>query len=181
MTKKRFFNNPQLLAPLAVSTILSIAVFEATTNPSIANDEYDPCWIHTDCEKPVGYSNDPKSSMGIGWYCTDGKLVTKSTNFDHCEILKGCTAESGRSPQYIPKMSEGGQAGWHCADNAFIHTNCSAGAGYSKKGGSMGIGWYCKDGKYVDKNTKFDKAYIHPGCSAGVEYDTTRQAWVCKN
>ncbi|WP_137024864.1 hypothetical protein [Synechococcus sp. UW179A] len=179
MTNKSFFNKIQRYAPLALSTILSMAVLEAKTNPSFADDKYDPCWIHTDCEKPVGYSNDPNSSMGIGWYCTDGKLVTSSTELDSCEILKGCTAESGRSPQYVPKMSEGGQAAWRCADNAFIHTNCSA-AGWSKDGGTMGIGWYCDDGKYVDKNTEFDKAYIHPGCPA-VEYNKTFQAWICKN
>lgn len=179
MTKRSLFRNFQLSGQIALGCILSVAILETTMSQAMADDEYDPCWIHTDCEKPVGYSNNPKSSMGVGWYCTDGKLVTKETKFDFCKIQTGCKPELGRSPQYMPKMSEGGQAGWRCLDNAFIHTNCTTGAGYSQKGGSLGIGWYCKDNKYVDKTTKFDKAYIHPGCTSGVKYDNTVQAWLC--
>ena len=136
---------------------------------------YDPCFIHTNCQAGVGYSPDANNSMGVGWYCKDGKLITNNTRLDNCNIQKGCTSDY----YYVDYLSNG--EGWTCLEKAYIHTGCSSNPGFSNSG-TRGPGWYCSDNKRVDQNTKLDPAFIRAGCAkrgSGVKY--SNGIWECQS
>ena len=141
---------------------------------SSSNDRgYDPCYIHPDCTAGVGYSSDQKNSMGVGWYCKDGKSVNKNTSFDKCSIIKGCTSDNN----YVGYVSS--SQSWQCLEKAYIHQGCSSTPGFSDQG-SLGAGWYCSDKKAVSQKTKFDPAAINAGCSkkgSGVKF--SNGFWQC--
>ena len=144
----------------------------------------DPCFIHSGCNKGVGYSK--TGSMGRGWYCKDGKLVKAGDQFDDCIIEPGCTAKS-RNVQYGPvwksqehELPRVVGRRWQCYDNAFIHKQCAKGVVYMKDG-TMGDAWYCNDGKKVESNTPIDTSYIEPGCKYGVVFDKSLDAWKCNS
>jgi len=50
----------------------------------------DACFVHAGCNSGVGWSSDPQSSMGVGWYCADGVGVDEKTQYDTCCIHPGC-------------------------------------------------------------------------------------------
>lgn len=142
----------------------------------------DPCYIHSGCNKGVGYSK--SGSMGRGWYCKDGKLVKPGDQFDNCIIEPGCTSNT-RNVQYGPiwksqehELPRVVGRRWQCYDNAFIHKQCKKGAVYMKNG-TMGTAWYCNDGKKIDSSTPVDASYIEPGCKYGVIFDKSIGAWKC--
>jgi hypothetical protein len=68
----------------------------------------DPCWIHNNCKGAPGYSADPTSNMGVGWYCGDGMTVSETTSFDHCCIHPNC----GVGPAWSDSKSM-----WICKDD----------------------------------------------------------------
>ncbi len=136
---------------------------------------YDRCFIHTNCQAGVGYSNDENNSMGAGWYCKDGKLITNNTRLDNCNIQKGCTSDY----YYVDYLSNG--EGWTCLEKAYIHTGCSSNPGFSNSG-TRGAGWYCSDNQKVDQNTQLDPAFIKAGCAqrgSGVKY--SNGIWECQS
>ena len=149
-------------------------VNNAGSGSSSSDGDYDPCFIHSDCTAGVGYSNDNKNSMGIGWYCKDGKAVNPNTNFDKCTIKKGCTSDSN----YVGYVSS--DQAWQCLEKAYIHKGCSSAPGFSQQG-SLGAGWYCSDKQEVNQKPQFDPAAINAGCSqkgTGVQF--VNGLWQCK-
>ncbi|WP_115016603.1 hypothetical protein [Synechococcus sp. UW140] len=147
---------------------------DKTQSPTLNDDGYDPCFIHPDCKAGVAYSNDRSNTMGPGWYCKDGKLVNKNTNFDPCKIQKGCTSDI----HYVGFLAN--NEGWICLEKAFIHKGCSKTPGFASNG-SLGAGWYCSDNKKVDQSTPFDPAAIKAGCSqqgSGIKF--SNGAWICQ-
>ena len=168
---------------LATEIKIKINTGENELNQLPPSGGTDACFIHSGCKKGVGFSQ--MGTMGEGWYCTDGQLVSPQTQYDQCNIIPGCTSDI-HSVQYGPVWKLGehssprvvGQS-WQCFDNAFIHQGCEKGVVYMKNG-TMGTAWYCNDGKKVDSSTPIDTAFIQPGCQKGVEFDGKISAWRCK-
>jgi len=147
---------------------------DKSPSPSLNYDGYYPCFIHSDCKAGVAYTDVKSNTMGPGWYCKDGKLVNKNTNFDPCKIQKGCTSDI----HYVSYLSN--NEGWICLEKAFIHKGCSKTPGFASNG-SLGAGWYCSDNKKVDQSTPLDPAAIKAGCSqqgSGIKF--SNGAWICQ-
>ena len=145
----------------------------SNSNNSSVDENYDPCFIHTDCKAGAGYSNNTDNSMGVGWYCKDGKPVNTNTSFDKCNIRKGCTSDKN----YVGYVAD--SKSWECLEKAYIHKGCSSTPGFSSEG-SLGAGWYCSDKKQVNQSTQFDPAAIKTGCSeqgSGIKF--TDGIWRC--
>ena len=145
----------------------------SNSNNSSVDGNYDPCFIHTDCKAGAGYSNNTDNSMGVGWYCKDGKPVNTNTSFDKCNIRKGCTSDKN----YVGYVAS--SKSWECLEKAYIHKGCSSTPGFSSEG-SLGAGWYCSDKKQVNQSTQFDPAAIKTGCSeqgSGIKF--TDGIWRC--
>lgn len=145
----------------------------SNSNNSSVDRNYDPCFIHTDCKAGAGYSSNTDNSMGVGWYCKDGKPVNTNTSFDKCNIRKGCTSDKN----YVGYVAD--SKSWECLEKAYIHKGCSSTPGFSSKG-SLGAGWYCNDKKQVNQSTQFDPAAIKTGCSeqgSGIKF--TDGIWRC--
>lgn len=145
----------------------------SNSNNSSVDGNYDPCFIHTDCKAGAGYSSNTDNSMGVGWYCKDGKPVNTNTSFDKCNIRKGCTSDKN----YVGYVAD--SKSWECLEKAYIHKGCSSTPGFSSKG-SLGAGWYCNDKKQVNQSTQFDPAAIKTGCSeqgSGIKF--TDGIWRC--
>ncbi len=145
----------------------------SNSNNSSVDGNYDPCFIHTDCKAGAGYSSNTDNSMGVGWYCKDGKPVNTNTSFDKCNIRKGCTSDKN----YVGYVAD--SKSWECLEKAYIHKGCSSTPGFSSTG-SLGAGWYCSDKKQVNQTTQFDPAAIKTGCSeqgSGIKF--TDGIWRC--
>lgn len=145
----------------------------SNSNTSSTDGNYDPCFIHPDCKAGAGYSSNSDNSMGVGWYCTDGKPVNTNTSFDKCNIRKGCTSDKNYVGYVMDSKS------WECLEKAYIHKGCSSTPGFSSTG-SLGAGWYCSDKKQVNQTTQFDPAAIKTGCSeqgSGIKF--TDGIWRC--